>query len=360
LVPEFVHSAYSNLNQQLCVDGIRLCYDIHDGCLFDTGTTQSIRTGDAIPLNLDGGMNDAKFATDHFVDSFQNRIVHRFAAAAAIGRIAGRTQNGTMYRQGRNPMRNTPNVQFVDIVYPLHIGNALSEWGGKNAVLIISDGEWYRLITPIMLHAGIFHLIGNVAVQLETGVFFEREWGSIRWLIVYLGSAVGSTVFSVIVMPNAVSVGSSGAVMGLFGGKLAEVLLRCCERQITKQDQVAATVRKEQCCVVTFSVILVMAFSFIPFVDWAAHLGGLVAGFVIGLALFSFAVQGCYGVWKIVWLSLGLAAASAFFIGTITYMYSGQVEAAEELRDVCGYYKENFENYECNCMRDEYVQNGGN
>jgi membrane associated rhomboid family serine protease len=238
--------------------------------------------------------------------------------------------------------------------------DALSEWGGKNAILIISDNEWYRLITPIMLHAGIFHLLGNVAVQLETGVFFEREWGSIRWLIVYLGSAVGSTVFSVIVMPNAVSVGSSGAVMGLFGGKLAEVMLRCCERQITKQDRVAATVRKEQCCVVTFSVIIVMAFSFIPFVDWAAHLGGLVAGFVIGLALFSFAVQGCYGIWKIVWLSLGLAAASALFIGAITYMYSGQVEAAEELRDVCGYYKENFENYQCNCMRAEYVQNGGN
>jgi membrane associated rhomboid family serine protease len=238
--------------------------------------------------------------------------------------------------------------------------DALSEWGGKNAVLIISDNEWYRLITPIMLHAGIFHLLGNVAVQLETGVFFEREWGSIRWLIVYLGSAIGSTALSVIVMPNAVSVGSSGAVMGLFGGKLAEVILRACERQITKQDRIAATVRKEQCCVVTFSVIIVMAFSFIPFVDWAAHLGGLIAGFVIGLALFSFAVQGCYGVWKIVWLGLGIAAASAYFIGTLTYMYSGEVEGAEELRDVCGYYKENFENYECNCMRDEYEQNGGN
>jgi membrane associated rhomboid family serine protease len=237
--------------------------------------------------------------------------------------------------------------------------DALSEWGGKNAVLIIEDGEWYRLISPIMLHAGIIHLVGNVAVQLETGVFFEREWGSIRWLIIYLGSAVGSTILSVIAMPNAVSVGSSGAVMGLFGGKLAEVMLRACERQITKQDRVAATVRKEQCCVVTFSVIIVMAFSFIPFVDWAAHLGGLIAGFIIGLVVFSFAVQGCYGVWKIVWLGLGIAAAIAFFAGTITYMYSGQIEAIEELRDVCGYYKENFENYECNCMREQYMQNGG-
>jgi hypothetical protein len=33
-------------------------------------------------------------------------------------------------------------------------------------------------------------------------------------------------------------------------------------------------------------------------------------------------------------------------------MYSGNVEAAEELRDVCGYYKQNFEEYQCNCQRE--------
>ena len=238
--------------------------------------------------------------------------------------------------------------------------DALSEWGGKNSVLIIDDNEYYRLVSPILLHAGIIHLLGNVAVQLETGVFFEREWGSIRWLIIYIGSAIGSTILSVIVMPAAVSVGSSGAVMGLFGGKLAEVMLRCCENQITKQDKVAATVRREQCCVVTFSVIIVMAFSFIPFIDWAAHLGGLISGFLIGLVMFSFAVQGCYGVWKIIWLLFGIAAVCAYFSATLAYMYSGGIESIEELRDVCGYYKENFEDYECNCMREEYVQNNNN
>jgi membrane associated rhomboid family serine protease len=65
--------------------------------------------------------------------------------------------------------------------------DALSEWGGKNAVLIIEDGEWFRLISPIMLHAGIIHLVGNIDLQLETRVFFEREWGSIRWLIILPG-----------------------------------------------------------------------------------------------------------------------------------------------------------------------------
>ena len=92
--------------------------------------------------------------------------------------------------------------------------DALSDWGGKNAVNILEDNEWWRLITPIMLHAGVIHLLCNIAVQLETGAFFEREWGSKNWLIIYLSSAVGSSILSVIVMPGAISVGSSGAVMG--------------------------------------------------------------------------------------------------------------------------------------------------
>jgi membrane associated rhomboid family serine protease len=254
-----------------------------------------------------------------------------------------------MWRCGVAPLALNPMVG----PYP----DALSEWGGKNSVLILEDGETYRLLTPIFLHAGVVHLVGNVAVQLETGLFFEREWGSIRWLTVYLVSAVGSTILSVIAMPNAVSVGSSGAVMGLFGGKLAEVVLRFFERRRTRQDEVAHQVRKEQCCVVTASVVLVMLFSFIPFVDWAAHLGGLAAGFLCGIAVFSLDIEHC--AWKIFWLVVGIAVTVSTFVAALTYMYSGNIETIDELRDVCGYYKENYQDYQCNCMRAEYVSNGG-
>ncbi|KAL7573189.1 hypothetical protein ACA910_018848 [Epithemia clementina (nom. ined.)] len=235
--------------------------------------------------------------------------------------------------------------------------DALSEWGGKNSTLIVEDGEWWRLLTPILLHAGWFHLLGNVAVQLEAGAFFEKEWGSIRWLIVYLGSAVASSALSVICMPQAVSVGSSGAVMGLFGGKLAEVVLRCCERTDTPERQVSSKVRREQCCTVTCSVIVVLAFSFIPYVDWAAHLGGLLGGIVVGLALFAFELE--YTVCKCVWLILGIAATGASYYAALWYMYNGDLDMSEDLRDVCGYYKEQFEDYECKCMVDQYINNGG-
>mmetsp|Transcript_12379 Transcript_12379/g.16236 ORF Transcript_12379/g.16236 Transcript_12379/m.16236 type:complete len:365 (+) Transcript_12379:343-1437(+) len=237
--------------------------------------------------------------------------------------------------------------------------DALSEWGGKNAVLILDedDNEWWRLLTPILLHAGLLHLFANVSVQLEAGAFFEKEWGSARWLIIYLGSAVASSVLSVIVMPQSVSVGSSGAVMGLFGAKLAELLLKWCHKADTKEARISAKVRKEQCCMVTCSVVTVMAFSFIPYVDWAAHLGGLLGGLVIGCVIFALELE--FMSCKFLWFALGLATTIAMYAAAIWYMYNGDIEVVEELRDVCGYYQQQFEDYECRCMKEEYANNNG-
>mmetsp|Transcript_26816 Transcript_26816/g.50160 ORF Transcript_26816/g.50160 Transcript_26816/m.50160 type:complete len:334 (-) Transcript_26816:2352-3353(-) len=228
--------------------------------------------------------------------------------------------------------------------------HVLSEWGAKNTVFILEDGEWWRLITPIFLHAGVIHLACNVLVQLETGAFFEREWGSISWSIIYIVSAVGSSALSVVAMPDAISVGSSGAVMGLFGGKAAEVICRCCETAKSDQDHIGHQVRKEQCAGVMCSVTIVMLFSFIPYVDWAAHLGGLLAGFCVGMIVFAADLQKAIFS-KLFWLLVGVALTAVFFVVLLQQMYSGNVEAAEELRDVCGYYKQFFEDYECNCQR---------
>lgn len=238
--------------------------------------------------------------------------------------------------------------------------DALSEWGGKNTPLIVEDGEWWRLVTPILLHAGAFHLVGNIAVQMEMGVFFEKEWGSIRWLIIYMGSGVGSSILSVIFMPKAISVGSSGAVMGLFGAKLAEIILKVCTRAPRNgHERVAQAVRREQCMVVTISVAVVMAFSFVKYVDWAAHFGGLVAGFVIGISIFAFDMEYC--ACKLLWWILGVGMTAVAFTMALQYMYTeGNVEIVEELRDVCGYYQQNFQDYECNCMRSEYFKNHNN
>ena len=104
----------------------------------------------------------------------------------------------------------------------------------------------------------------EIAVQIDVGQFFEREWGSGIWLFIYLMSGIGSSIFSVCMMPNNVSVGSSGAVMGLFGGKLGEIFCRGCESKKTTQGRIGHEVRREQLGAVLCSVSVVMAFSFVP------------------------------------------------------------------------------------------------
>jgi len=166
--------------------------------------------------------------------------------------------------------------------------DTLDNWGAKNTEKIVDDDEWWRIFPcPAFLHAGLFHLLGNVSVQLDTGAFFEREWGSIVWFIVYAGSGIGSSILSVCLMPDSIGVGSSGAVCGLFGAKLAEVLCRICERRSTAQEHIGHEVRKEQLIHVLINVVVIGAFSFVPFIDWAAHLGGFISGITIGMIFFS-------------------------------------------------------------------------
>jgi len=207
--------------------------------------------------------------------------------------------------------------------------DALNYWGAKNAVLIIDDGETWRLFTPVFLHAGIIHLLGNVMVQIDAGNMWEKEWGSFVWLMVYIGSAIGSSIFSCCFMPDNISVGSSGAVMGLFGAKFAEIFLLCCERGRTIRERSDARSRKHQACMVIGGIAIVMAMSFIPFVDWAAHVGGTLAGFAIGLVCFSCKFRNWF--FKIIWLAAGIGCTVAFYSALCVYMYN-EVEVKDELR----------------------------
>ena len=143
--------------------------------------------------------------------------------------------------------------------------DTLNYWGAKNAVLIVEDGEVYRLVTPIFLHAGVIHLLGNVMVQAEVGNRWEKEWGSLIWMIIYMGSAVGSSILSTCFMPENISVGSSGAVMGLFGAKFSEIFLLCCERSRSLRDLAAEKARKRQVCLVVGGLVIVSLMSFIPY-----------------------------------------------------------------------------------------------
>lgn len=226
--------------------------------------------------------------------------------------------------------------------------DSLSYWGGKNAYSILYDKEWWRLFTPILLHSGVFHLLCNIVLQLDSGAFYEKEWGSLAWLVIYIGSAAGGTIFSTVINPDAIGVGSSGSICGIFGAKIAETFCRCCESRKTEHHQKSFGMLMKNFASTTFSVIMILVLGFIPFVDWATHAGGAVSGFAIGMMIFSLKIKAPR--WRVLWFLFGLIVAAMLYGMSILYLLqAAKHQVAMELSDVCGYYTEIYENYSCNC-----------
>ena len=85
--------------------------------------------------------------------------------------------------------------------------DALSALGAKNSYLITQDHEYWRFLIAPFTNSSVLHLLFNLAVQLEAGAFFEREWGTPYWICIYISSSFGSTICSTILNPDSVTVG---------------------------------------------------------------------------------------------------------------------------------------------------------
>lgn len=138
---------------------------------------------------------------------------------------------------------------------------------------LIEAGEWWRLFTPVLLHAGLTHLLFNMWALWVLGPQIERGVGSWPFVCAYLASAaVGGAFAYFLGGPTDVAVGASGAIFGLFGIWLNWAV----RRRNTAQGRML--LRQ-----IVFLLLLNAALPLlIPNIAWEAHLGGLIGGFVIG------------------------------------------------------------------------------
>jgi len=144
----------------------------------------------------------------------------------------------------------------------LMIGKVGTQYG-------VANGQWYRLITSAFLHQqpgvgfGILHIAFNMWALLLVGPALERTLGRMRFLAVYLVSALGGSVlYYFLALPVAPAVGASGAIFGLFGAYF--VMAR---RLRVNSGQIV------------FLIVANLAIGFaIPNIGWQAHVGGLIAG----------------------------------------------------------------------------------
>ncbi|CAF2118815.1 unnamed protein product [Brassica napus] len=140
---------------------------------------------------------------------------------------------------------------------------------------VVEEHEAWRLFTCIWLHAGCVHLAANMISLLFVGIRLEQQFGFVRIGVIYVVSGVGGSVLSSLFIRNGVSVGASGALFGLLGSMLSEILTNW----TIYSNKVAALLT------LLFVIVINLALGILPHVDNMGHLGGFVVGFLLGFVL---------------------------------------------------------------------------
>ena len=138
---------------------------------------------------------------------------------------------------------------------------------------LITEGQWYRLITGIFLHANIFHLVFNMYALYIIGMQIESFLGKGKYLAVYLLSGLAGSVLSIF-MSSGFSVGASGAIFGLMGS-----LLYFGYHYRVYLDSVI----KSQ--IIPLIIINLLIGFFASGIDIWAHIGGLIGGVLATMAV---------------------------------------------------------------------------
>lgn len=152
------------------------------------------------------------------------------------------------------------------------------DYGAAYTPYIVQNGEVYRLFTSMFLHFGIEHLVNNMLVLFVLGSRLEQVIGKLRFLFIYLAGGIAGNIFSLILelrnQDFSVSAGASGAVFAVMGAMIYVVI----RNKGWLED-------------LSMRQILVMAAFSLYFgftssgVDNAAHIGGMIAGFVLAVLI---------------------------------------------------------------------------
>lgn len=142
----------------------------------------------------------------------------------------------------------------------------LINFGAKVNVLI-NNGQPWRLITCAFLHGGLAHIAFNMYALKIIGSEVEYVYGKIKYLAMYLISALGGSIFSYLFNANSISVGASGAIFGLLGAMIIF--------GIRNKNKIGKAYILN-----LFKVLLINIFIGVTIsnIDNGAHMGGLIFG----------------------------------------------------------------------------------
>lgn len=132
----------------------------------------------------------------------------------------------------------------------------------------VADGEWYRLVTSGFLHVGLIHLGFNMFLLYRLGQLVEPVLGRLRFTIAYVVSLLSGSLGVILLQPDRLAVGASGAVFGLMGVTVAVMRSRGIDPFSTGLGGLIV-------------LNLIITFT-IPNVSIGGHVGGLLGGLAVG------------------------------------------------------------------------------
>lgn len=164
----------------------------------------------------------------------------------------------------------------------------LLQLGGLKSEAVIQDQEGYRLVTALVLHAGIIHLVINMLALQFIGGPVERVHGTAVTTAIFVISGVGGNIASVLFgIPGSVSVGASGGLFGLLGLCLASI--------VTNWDLITIKNHRDKSdsgfpyrlvfVLLAIELIINVIIGLTPYVDNFAHLGGFIYGGLLSVPL---------------------------------------------------------------------------
>ncbi|TNF98377.1 MAG: rhomboid family intramembrane serine protease [Gammaproteobacteria bacterium] len=241
--------------------------------------------------------------------------------------------------------QNCPRVLITPVIFGLNIavfifmllegvgvmGDSMDLYirYGANFGPLTKDDQWWRLLTSMFLHFGILHLVFNMWALWDAGRLTERLYGNFHFLWIYIFSGLFGSLSSLYWNnDDVVSVGASGAVFGVFGALMAYLVVQ----KYSVPVQLLRRLMNSAIFFIGFSLFYGFTKSGI---DNAAHVGGMLSGFILGVLLAKPLGERTRYSFKMALAFLGSVVICFFaiqFASPPAYNYQAQKEADTSIR----------------------------
>ena len=146
--------------------------------------------------------------------------------------------------------------------------------GSMSNSKVFSEGEWWRLVFHMYLHAGILHMIFNIFALLLAGKVVEKRIGSFLYFLLYHVIAIVNAIIMCLIFPNSTSVGASAGIFGMIG--------IVCVMKMKKDDICNVNLEKREIIyIIVFSILSLL----LGLESFVTHLVAFVLGVIVGLLI---------------------------------------------------------------------------